>query len=452
MTWRRVTPHARKAYWDGPGWPDEVSALTREHAATAGWDAAGWAACRNAGFDPALDAWFDDLPVFAAPVPALVVAEMVDRSGTLEIAFKVLDAVVAGVPPCVAWTVAEDYRALLTPLGYWEIGEAAGLTPDAMSAWWRTGMFFALRHLPPGADPVAAIAAEVNPWIDVYGPNAHLWALWADHPPKSTRSVGKPGRLTEADLRARLDKKERHVPVDVNDHGAAPHERSEFEKGNWDEKWVTPQPGQDDPEWTGKGWPPEIPEQTPAAAASAGWTVQDWIRLHTKARGLTRKWLWNMPLLPEPLAAEAIENLMSPYTSFFAAGVLDQIAAGIPQRFVFEAGDWAIDVDPRNAGDRLRLLWDLVQDLGMTEAEAFGWLLTGKLYVPVRKWESGEAEGIVTRKIGPWRDKYGPTAYLWVLAGVGLREAARSVKNPGWDDDTLRTMVALNGVVLPAGV
>ncbi|MGV8847004.1 MAG: hypothetical protein ACOH1Y_18350 [Propionicimonas sp.] len=80
--------------------------------------------------------------------------------------------------------------------------------------------------------------------------------------------------------------------------------------------------------------------------------------------------------------------------------------------------------------------------LHLPEVEAVGWAYTDVLgaYFPY---------AVITA----WTNAFGPAAYLWVLAGYDLAEAV-ALRDTGTviTEDQLRVMVALAGVILPAGI
>ena len=92
----------------------------------------------------------------------------------------------------------------------------------------------------------------------------------------------------------------------------------------------------------------------------------------------------------------------------------------------------------------------------MTEAAATGWAFTGTgrtvPYEPSRSSAYAQ-EQLVLARITAWTDRFGPDAYLHVLAGFTLDEAI-ALQDGGTTvtEQQLRVMIALTGVVLPAGI
>ncbi|MGV8846045.1 hypothetical protein [Tessaracoccus sp.] len=85
-------------------------------------------------------------------------------------------------------------------------------------------------------------------------------------------------------------------------------------------------------------------------------------------------------------------------------------------------------------------------DLDLSEPEAVGWAHTAL-------FSTNRLRRLRRQYIRTWLDRFGPKAYLWVLAGYDLKEAT-SMQKAGdlVSEDQLRVMVALNGRTLPAGV
>ena len=448
MTWRNETRFPNKRYWEGSSdWPPEICQRTRDNAAAIGWSASDWAACRNAGGHYEVDDWFDDLPAFESAVPAVVVAEMVSRYKGGDHALVMLEALAAGVAPCFAWLVNDEVMEEGDTIEYWNIAQFLGISGLDLNGWWHTGLFQVSEHTLRGWTPASTIAKRVTPWIAALGPHAYLWHL-AGHSLREAKVLHKAGTVSEADLRGVVRRKGIKLPRNLNDH-RAPKLRQvkpsgwELNDGQW--KFV----------WTKEGWPSGISRKTRQRAETAGWTSQDWVRFHTASTDrVLDEWLTDLPAIPPSFTPSFVQSIIdSAQNGVIPVQVLNAVAGGVPVGFATAGiGRWRDGwYDADHTMDQISKTWSIAQSLGLSDQEATGWLLTGQLIVAYNTWKIGSAVDTVGARIGPWR-KYGPTAYLFVLAGLGLREAAKAVKQPGWDDQTLRVMLALNGVVLPPGI
>ncbi|MGV8846101.1 hypothetical protein [Tessaracoccus sp.] len=94
--------------------------------------------------------------------------------------------------------------------------------------------------------------------------------------------------------------------------------------------------------------------------------------------------------------------------------------------------------------------WDIARLAGLAEPAAVGWALAGYLQPPdgLARDDAGAA-ALITG----WTDLWGPTAYLWVLAGfAGAEATAMRDAETTMSEEQLRVMVALAGVTLPDGI
>jgi len=218
--------------------------------------------------------------------------------------------------------------------------------------------------------------------------------------------------------------------------------------------------------------PPPWPRHVPSSRAveqflAMGWTAEDWQDLDQEmtdraggqVRGVStgygvsadrvtniREWL-RMP--PESFAAPMTTGTVR--ETFATHGVLtsivlDAYAAGASTRFVdaFFTAPGQFDV---------RKAWAITSTARLSEPAAVGWALTGRLCSAAGPGVAEENENIVDVRVTPWTDLFGSNAYLHILAGFTFAEAIE-LKDTGVhiSEEQLRVMVALAGVVLPAGI
>ncbi|MGV8847006.1 MAG: hypothetical protein ACOH1Y_18360 [Propionicimonas sp.] len=117
--------------------------------------------------------------------------------------------------------------------------------------------------------------------------------------------------------------------------------------------------------------------------------------------------------------------------------VLDAYTSGATARFVtayLSRREGAVDV---------REAWhQTLARTGITEPQAVGWA-----YTDLYRRDTPDPS------ITAWSTRFGPAAYLWVLAGYDLAEAwAIQASGTIPTDEQLRVMVALAGYTLPAGI
>ncbi|MGV8910143.1 MAG: hypothetical protein ACOH1Y_14275 [Propionicimonas sp.] len=144
----------------------------------------------------------------------------------------------------------------------------------------------------------------------------------------------------------------------------------------------------------------------------------------------------------EPLPATITPDLIRDTYQVWgrqARTVLNAYVAGASPRFV------AAYISCGHDEAHVRRAWELTQDAGLDEPAATGWALTGQLKV--------RGAQTTVEVITAWVTLFGPAAYLCVLAGYDLGEAA-AIHDAGElvTEDQLRVMAALNGVVLPEGI
>ncbi|MGV8846061.1 MAG: hypothetical protein ACOH1Y_16890 [Propionicimonas sp.] len=187
-----------------------------------------------------------------------------------------------------------------------------------------------------------------------------------------------------------------------------------------------------------------------AEFARTGWTEADWDDLYdrdtwtgpnTDLQYCIQEWLRHPPKHFEvPVTPATVRATLARFGTR-APLALNAYAAGASKRFVGALTDLAPQVHNPDG------VWWYTTKLGLTEPEAVGWALTGDLLWPVYGVDSlPHSAPFVTR----WVDRFGPKAYLWVLAGYDLTEAvALQAAGTVVTEDQLRVMVALNGTVLP---
>ncbi|MGV8846048.1 MAG: hypothetical protein ACOH1Y_17925 [Propionicimonas sp.] len=180
--------------------------------------------------------------------------------------------------------------------------------------------------------------------------------------------------------------------------------------------------------------------------ARMGWTTADWLTLSSRCLSL-RGWL-QFP--PETFHQNVSPGLALELDTLYGARapmVLNALAAGASTRFVATIlGD-----RPQPIPASPQVVWRWAQRAGLDEPGACGWAHTDLLN---RKSSSPVTEKRAMLALIPqWVDRFGPKAYLWVLAGFTLAEAtAMQEAETVVTEDQLRVMAALNGVSLPAGI
>ena len=199
-------------------------------------------------------------------------------------------------------------------------------------------------------------------------------------------------------------------------------------------------------------WPNFLPETAEHWFTQAGWTSQDWNCLYgtvsqgRNAIGQTqlRAWMRNPPTMyPYGVSPSTVLDALAMFGEQ-CPEALNAYAGGATPRFVATFLTHHPNGSPEEA-------WQaLYEDLGLTEPEAIGWACTFLLYTR-EGWPLTRA--VIEPEIAAWTDRFGPTAYLHVLAGFDLAEAT-ALQDAGTtvSEQQLRVMVALTGVVLPAGV
>ncbi|MGV8847007.1 hypothetical protein [Tessaracoccus sp.] len=192
-----------------------------------------------------------------------------------------------------------------------------------------------------------------------------------------------------------------------------------------------------------------------------GWTAAQWDDLctfyagHDQAGGQeVAYWLRHPPAtFATPITPTMIRDLFDRYEEL-TFHVLTAIAAGASERFCagFFNPQW-------HRRDHVAVVdgWAQATALNLTEPEAVGWAATdylGCLRDPaVLRGVPSLSRAQLAVLIRTWISFFGPTAYLYVLAGYDLDEAVamRDAKTSPTPEQ-LRVMVALAGHTLPAGV
>jgi len=133
--------------------------------------------------------------------------------------------------------------------------------------------------------------------------------------------------------------------------------------------------------------------------------------------------------------------------------MLTVIGAGVPERFAIAF----LDRNPDSTAPLLLNGWRNAITLRLNEEEASGWAATGYLrgqFYTQTAGQTGLGRDAMAAEIGAWTNRFGPGAFLWVLAGFTLDEAVELRKNGTViTSEQLHVMVALNGAtVLPASV
>ncbi|MGV8846049.1 MAG: hypothetical protein ACOH1Y_17920 [Propionicimonas sp.] len=192
-----------------------------------------------------------------------------------------------------------------------------------------------------------------------------------------------------------------------------------------------------------------------AGLNQAGWTQADWDDLtdettwgssSSAAFQAVRYWLRHPPLeFWAPVTPAQVREMSGVYGEQVSLA-LDALAAGASERFVAAA------LANRHDLDTPTIVWDRAQDAHLSEPEAVGWAHTNHLNQLSRPQQTSIVETVLS-SIPLWVARFGPTAYLWVLAGFTQAEAV-AIRDSGVvvTDDQLRVMSALNGVTLPAGI
>lgn len=219
-------------------------------------------------------------------------------------------------------------------------------------------------------------------------------------------------------------------------------------------------------------WPVDLTREQVATFTRWGWTAQDWhdedskvairfgpsivpVDTPTQRNQLTlREWLRNPPASSvAPIPRDLIGQVVAAHGPRLTSNVLDAYAAGAPHAFL----DVILAKRPGQTGWPQRNVitaWEITVMASLTGPAAIGWATTGELNAPILKDGTTAKEGrVVADQIIAWTDQFGPDAYLYVLAGITLKEAlglAAAGKTP--TEQQLRVMAALNGHTLPAGV
>ncbi|MGV8846067.1 MAG: hypothetical protein ACOH1Y_14280 [Propionicimonas sp.] len=181
--------------------------------------------------------------------------------------------------------------------------------------------------------------------------------------------------------------------------------------------------------------------------ARMGWTPADWAalddpatwpaRVKMKYHGLLGEWLRDPPPhFNTPVSPALVRDTFTAHPGW-AALILNTYAAGASERFV------NLYIDRHQGVNFVGMAWAEAQHHDMSEPSATGWALTNhQLGLPHHRQE-----------ISSWVRLFGPTAYLWPLAGYDLDEAI-AMSDVGWPpaDEQLRVMAILNGHTLPAGI
>lgn len=185
-----------------------------------------------------------------------------------------------------------------------------------------------------------------------------------------------------------------------------------------------------------------------------GWTAHDWNTLDdelfaedfdstTLANGFyqVREWLRHPPAFENPVTPTLVRETITAF-GVQAVFALNGYAAGASPEFVA-----AFLV--RHPEGNPEVGWGYAQRAHLDGPSAAGWVLTGLLNQDLT--EDGHTTGLqVIRHIRVWTAAFGPTAYLWVLAGFDLGEATTLVTDQGpVSEERLRVMAALNGADLP---
>ena len=201
---------------------------------------------------------------------------------------------------------------------------------------------------------------------------------------------------------------------------------------------------------------------TRAEFVTAGWTAEQWDDLYdhlsvSRAPGalILTSWLRNPDLtFLVPITPATVLDFLTRYGKQ-AAQLLTAVDAGATERFTltFLGPSWI-----RSDYGAAVKAWQYATQIGLAEPQAVGWAATG--YLHSRFYDQPTAHGAPTLSrderttlIRAWTDRFGPNAFLYVLAGITADEAATmryARRSP--TQDQLRVMVALNGVILPAGV
>ncbi|MGV8846044.1 hypothetical protein [Tessaracoccus sp.] len=186
-----------------------------------------------------------------------------------------------------------------------------------------------------------------------------------------------------------------------------------------------------------------------------GWTAADWDDLMDASTWEgpadhqdIQWWLENPPLqfAWHPITPTQFRETCTRYGKN-AGYVLSAYAEGAAPRFV-DVFIGAGPVIPAEASVmRARLAWMNAKELRLSEDQAVGWAHADLLIVDLLRTPDG------VPVITTWIARFGPTAYLWVLAGYTLDEAT-AMQDAGTviTDDQLRVAVTLKGITLPAGI
>lgn len=195
-----------------------------------------------------------------------------------------------------------------------------------------------------------------------------------------------------------------------------------------------------------------------ASFMRAGWTRQEWDDLYEfltdraddGARFLAA-WLRNPPArFVNPISPALVRDVYARHPKV-AEQVMIAIGAGATERFAITFIRASPLIRAAIAG------WQFSRALGLAEPAATGWAATGYLH---DRGNNADFHGALTgdgaaarRTINAWVDAFGPGSYLYVLAGITLKEAvAMRAAGDQVSDQQLRVMAALNGYVLPAGI
>ena len=203
-----------------------------------------------------------------------------------------------------------------------------------------------------------------------------------------------------------------------------------------------------------------------AGIAAMGWTSTEWddtFRFLVTAPDGTYKvqaavagvhaWLRNPPYFSVPISAATVQDVFTRHGKQ-TAPVLSILATGGTERFAVafvNQPHWPVPkTSPAQVAEAATDGWRFARSLGLAEQSATGWAATGYLHTSQHQPAARES---MTALIKEWTDLFGPTAYLWVLAGFDLDEAtAMRDAHTTPTQEQLRVMVALNGHVLPDGV
>ncbi|MGV8846065.1 hypothetical protein [Tessaracoccus sp.] len=209
---------------------------------------------------------------------------------------------------------------------------------------------------------------------------------------------------------------------------------------------------------------PRAVEQMGPVFDTLGWTQTDWNAMFDPSTWAgadeagspgernfhnARRWLLNPPApFRVRVSAATVRQTYQTYGTG-ARSVLNAYAAGASPRFV----DRYSTTNPTWLPEPL-YAWRYSQFAEMSEPEATGWAYTQLMGQNSWEYAGGRVHPAGSNQpITAWIARFGPTAYLWVLAGYTLEEAT-TMQDDGTlvSEEQLRVIVALTGVVLPTGV